>query len=130
MTSPSTCRACLRDQHHRCVGWCGCPFAHNTTRTPAPRAERKPRTPATPRAPRTRQTAPVPAPAVSVEAAPAKPAKRFKPRHRRPTTALSPTTRRETALAFLDVNAWNPAALQLLAAVDGEGPAKATESAA
>jgi hypothetical protein len=120
MTSPSTCRACLRDQHHRCVGWCGCPFAHKTTTTPAPKAKTA-RTPAKPRAPRATPAAaskPAPTPA------PAAPPKRFKPRHRREPVArpvTDPTTRRETALAFLDDNAWSPAALQLLAAIDGHG---------
>jgi hypothetical protein len=124
VTASSTCRACLRDQHHRCVGWCACPLAHKTTTpTPAPKAARKaaaPRAakaPAAARAPRTNRTpAPTPAPV----AAPAPEPKRFKPRHRSaPVARAAVTDRQDTAQRFLAANAWSPAALQLLAAVDG-----------
>jgi anti-sigma factor RsiW len=132
MTSPSTCRACLRDQHHRCVGWCGCPLAHNTTTTPAPKAKPKPAT--APRPARTRRTKTVAAPAPKPEpVTPPAPPKVFKPRHRRQpdTPAINRTAQRETALAFLDANGWSPAALQLLAVVDGQtSTGTTTETAA
>jgi hypothetical protein len=124
MTASSTCRACLRDQHHRCVGWCACPFAHKTTTTPAPKAARKtaapraPKTPVAPPAPRAKRT-PTPAPAPATMPAPEP--KRHKPRHRSaPVARAAVTDRRDTAERFLAANAWSPAAIQLLAAVDGQ----------